>query len=160
MITYLILVQVCIRYKKDIFETGFLGKYQCRYVKQVPQTIEKQQASQSGLVHLKRRIGCFHGLTFFHDKFRTLSDLRNVREELNRHLNENINYAIKFNENKFSFYEEKVNASVNLGKKRRDVQIHSTKANQRTKFIIVPQRERLLSDFSTIIFILIQICKG
>lgn len=55
-------------------------------------------------------------MTFFHDKFRTLSDLRNVREELNRHLNENINYTIKLNENKFPFYEEKVNAILNLRK--------------------------------------------
>ena len=68
-------------------------------------------------------------MTFCLDKLRTLTDLRNVREELNRHLNENINYTIKLNENKFSFYKRKVNASLILEKKEKGVHTHMKKAN-------------------------------
>lgn len=67
-------------------------------------------------------------MTFFHDKFRTLGNLRNVREELNRHLNKNINYTIKLNENKFYFYERKVNASLISEKEKKEFK-HRKKAN-------------------------------
>lgn len=64
-------------------------------------------------------------MTFFHDRFSSLSDSRNVREELNGHLNENINYTIKLNENKFSFYEKKVNVNLILEGEKKSILTHA-----------------------------------
>lgn len=63
-------------------------------------------------------------MTFFRDEFRALSNLRNVKEALNRHLAKNINYEIKLNENKFYLYEKKVNASLISEKEKEKKNTH------------------------------------